>query len=717
MKTSGDTLLRTATRYSAGRCLALCLLTVASAGTGLLLPYVLGRTVDALLAAHSAGGGDPAGGDAAHWLVLCAALLGGLTLLDCCESVLTGATSARTTAWLRRRLVRHVLAVGPGATARFPAGDLVARLVGGTAQAGPAPATVAALAATLVLPVGAIAALALTDLWLAAAFLAGAPALALLLRAFARASSDCVAAYLRAQGSIATRLTEAIGGARTIAAARTADREAARVLEPLPELSHQGLRLWRVQGRASAGAVALAPLLQIAVIATAGLLLLHHRLSVGELLAASRYAVLATGVGVLVGDLAALVRTRAAAQRLGEVLDEPAPQHGDAQLAPGGGRLELRGVTARRDGRTVLDHIDLTVPAGETLAVVGASGAGKSLLAALAGRLADPDEGTVLLDGTPLPELGRTELRAAIGYAFERPALLGDTLADTIALGPDPRTPDADRGALGPDPRTPDADRVALGPDPRTPDADRVALGPDPRTPDADRGALGPDPRTPDADRGALGPDPRTPDADRVALGPDPRTPDADRVALGPDPRTPDADRVALGPDPRPPHGDRVLRAAEAAHADGFVRRLPDGYATACADAPLSGGEVQRLGLARAFAHGGRLLVLDDALSSLDMITEREIAAALLRHAPGTTRLVVAHRATTAARASTVAWLDAGRLRALGPHARLWNDPAYRAVFAGDGASRTDEAAGAAGADRDSEADGADGATGAGGAA
>ncbi|MEB3959729.1 ABC transporter ATP-binding protein/permease [Streptomyces kunmingensis] len=661
MKTSGDTLLRTATRYSAGRCLALCLLTVASAGTGLLLPYVLGRTVDALLAAHSAGGGDPAGGDAAHWLVLCAALLGGLTLLDCCESVLTGATSARTTAWLRRRLVRHVLAVGPGATARFPAGDLVARLVGGTAQAGPAPATVAALAATLVLPVGAIAALALTDLWLAAAFLAGAPALALLLRAFARASSDCVAAYLRAQGSIATRLTEAIGGARTIAAARTADREAARVLEPLPELSHQGLRLWRVQGRASAGAVALAPLLQIAVIATAGLLLLHHRLSVGELLAASRYAVLATGVGVLVGDLAALVRTRAAAQRLGEVLDEPAPQHGDAQLAPGGGRLELRGVTARRDGRTVLDHIDLTVPAGETLAVVGASGAGKSLLAALAGRLADPDEGTVLLDGTPLPELGRTELRAAIGYAFERPALLGDTLADTIALGPDPRTPDADRGALGPDPRTPDADRVALGPDPRTPDADRVALGPDPRTPDADR--------------------------------------------------------VALGPDPRPPHGDRVLRAAEAAHADGFVRRLPDGYATACADAPLSGGEVQRLGLARAFAHGGRLLVLDDALSSLDMITEREIAAALLRHAPGTTRLVVAHRATTAARASTVAWLDAGRLRALGPHARLWNDPAYRAVFAGDGASRTDEAAGAAGADRDSEADGADGATGAGGAA
>ncbi|MFJ8824835.1 ABC transporter ATP-binding protein [Streptomyces sp. NPDC102467] len=572
---SGDALLRTATRYSAGRCLALCLLTVASAGVGLLLPYVIGRTVDALFAAHAAGAADSVSGDVGHWLLIAAALVGGLMLLDCCEGVLTGTTNARTTAWLRGRLVRHVLAAGPGATARFPAGDLVARLVGGTAQAGPAPATVAALAATLVLPVGAIVALGLTDLWLVAAFLVGAPALALLLRTFARASSDCVAAYLRAQGDIATRLTEAIGGARTIAAAHTADREATRVLEPLPRLVHQGLRLWRVQGRASAGAVTLAPLLQITVIATAGVLLLRHQLSVGELLAASRYAALATGVGMLVGDIATLARTRAAGQRLGDVLDEPAPRHGDARLGDGGGRLELRGVTVRRDGRTVLDHVDLTVPAGETLAVVGASGAGKSLLAALAGRLADPDDGTVLLDGTPLPELSRTELRAAIGYAFERPTLLGDTLADTIALGPDPRTT----------------------------------------------------------------------------------------------------------------HPDRVVGAAEAAHADGFVRRLPDGYATACADAPLSGGEAQRLGLARAFAHGGRLLVLDDALSSLDMITEREIAAALLRHAPGTTRLVVAHRATTAARATTVAWLDAGSVRALGPHERLWHDPAYRAVFAGDGDS------------------------------
>ncbi|MEV3853308.1 ABC transporter ATP-binding protein [Streptomyces sp. NPDC050095] len=566
----GDALLRAAIRHSAARCALLCLLTTATAGAGLLLPYVLGRTLDALLTAHAAGVVDSFGAGAGHWLLISAALVAGVTLLDCLDGVLAGTTNARTTAWLRHRGVRHVLDAGPAVTARFPAGDLVARLVGATGQAGPAPATVAALLATLVTPLGAIVALGLTDVRLAVAFLVGAPALVLLLRAFARASSDCVAAYLRAQGEIATRLTEAIGGARTVAAAHTEDKEKDRILQPLPELTRQGLRMWRVQGRASAGAVTLAPLLQIAVIATAGVLVLQHQLSVGELLAASRYAVLATGVGALVGDLAALVRTRTAGRRLGEVLDTPAPHYGTSRLPAQGGRLELRAVTVRHAGRTVLDRVDLTVPAGSTLAVVGSSGAGKSQLAALAGRLADPDHGAVLLDGIPLPELSRTALRAAIGYAFERPTLLGDTLADTITLG-------------------------------------------------------------------------------------------------APAPST-----------------DRLVAAARAARADTFVRRLPQGYATPCADVPLSGGELQRLGLARAFAHGGRLLVLDDALSSLDMITEREIAASLLRHAPGTTRLVIAHRATTAARADAVAWLDAGRIRAVGPHARLWEDPAYRAVFAGD---------------------------------
>jgi ATP-binding cassette subfamily B protein len=140
------------------------------------------------------------------------------------------------------------------------------------------------------------------------------------------------------------------------------------------------------------------------------------------------------------------------------------------------------------------------------------------------------------------------------------------------------------------------------------------------------------------------------------------------------------ADAIAFGAD-RPPDAELVA-AARAAHADEFVRRLPDGYATRLADAPLSGGEAQRLGLARAFCHAGRLLVLDDVAASLDTVTEHRIGEALTGPLAGRTRVVIAHRAATAARADLVVWLDAGRVRAVGAHGALWRDTGYRALFA-----------------------------------
>ncbi|NEA25573.1 ATP-binding cassette domain-containing protein, partial [Actinomadura bangladeshensis] len=129
------------------------------------------------------------------------------------------------------------------------------------------------------------------------------------------------------------------------------------------------------------------------------------------------------------------------------------------------------------------------------------------------------------------------------------------------------------------------------------------------------------------------------------------------------------------------PPDARLAEAARAARADGFIRRLPGGYDTPLADAPMSGGELQRMGLARAFAHAGRVLILDDATSSLDTVTEMEITDAVLTRFAGITRLIIAHRASTAARADLVAWLDGGRLRALAPHTTLWRNPDYRAVF------------------------------------
>ncbi|MFG1806324.1 ABC transporter ATP-binding protein [Streptomyces sp. NPDC049040] len=546
-----------ATQHNVARVVGITGLGLVSAGLALALPFALGRALDQLLR----------GADSAHWVLLCVLVVAAQTATDAGADLLAGLTTARATARIRRRTVRHVLAAGPRAADKGT-GDLVTRVVGNASDAAATPAAGAALPAALAAPLGGIVALGLTDVWLAVAFLAGAPLLTLLVQRFARATSDCITEYQKAQGRIATLLMEALGGARTIAAAGTEERENNRVLGPLPELGTQGRRMWQVQGRANAQAAVLVPLLQITVLAVGGIRLTAGALSLGDLLAASRYVLLATGIGVVVGQLGALVKGRAAATRVDEVLAVPVPAYGERRLPEyGPGTLELRGVTAVRGAETVLDRLDLTVPGGHSVAVVGRSGAGKSVLASLAGRLAEPDSGTVLLDGCPLPELSGHELRDAVGYAFERPVLLGDTIGDAIAFGPRPLPP------------------------------------------------------------------------------------------------------------------DKVTEGARAAEADGFVRLLPDGYATARSRAPFSGGEIQRLGLARAFAHSGRLLVLDDATSSLDTVTEVKVARALFHDHSHRTRLLTTHRASTAARADLVAWLDEGRVRAFAPHEVLWAEPGYRALF------------------------------------
>ncbi|WP_112248372.1 ABC transporter ATP-binding protein [Kribbella monticola] len=124
----------------------------------------------------------------------------------------------------------------------------------------------------------------------------------------------------------------------------------------------------------------------------------------------------------------------------------------------------------------------------------------------------------------------------------------------------------------------------------------------------------------------------------------------------------------------------RTLAAARATHAHDFVSRLPDGYRTPLLKAPMSGGEKQRLGLARAWP-ASRLLVLDDATSSLDTATEMQISKTLTEDRHRRTRLIVTHRTATAARADLVIWLDGGMVRATGTHAELWQDACYREVF------------------------------------
>lgn len=528
-------------RYGGVWASLLAVTSLMQAGAAVLLPAVLGRAVDGVLR----------GSTALTWPLLYGGLVAVAMTGDALSELSIGASTANATARLRHRFTRHVL--GLGTSTGLPAGDVTSRAVTATADTAYAPSASVLTLTALVPPLGGLTALILLDPWLALTFALGLPAIAALLRSFVRDTSSVVGRYLEAQGRIAARLVESLAGNRTVAAAGTASREAGRVLEPLPEMAAHGYATWRIQATTSGRGTLAIPLLQVAVLAVAGYELAHGRISTGGLLAATQYAGLGADIGPVIAQLGRLARARAGAARLTPVLERPAPSYGPVSLPAGPGHLEFRRVSAA----SVLDRLDLVVPGGGAMAVVGRSGSGKSLLAALAGRLTDPDEGQILLDGVPLTSLSHGSLRGAVGYAFARPALFGATIADAI--------------------------------------------------------------------------------------------------------------------------GGDAEAAARSACADPFIRRLPLGYRTPPAEAPMSGGELQRLGLARAFAHPGRLLVLDDATSSLDTVTEVQVGDVLTRD--GRTRLIIAHRVGTAARADLVAWLDGGRIRACAPHDELWRDPDYREVF------------------------------------
>ncbi len=522
----------------------------------LALPTVLGHAVDSVVAGREEGA-------LGSWFALAVAMIAIGVVCDLVEVFAGAACEASSTAWLRHRLVGHLLAVGPDRTRRFDTGDLVSRVSANAVDAGQAGPVAVATVAEGLPSVGSVVLLAVIDWRLAVAFLAGTVLVVVVLTAFSKRTTEISQSYVEAQGRIAARLTESLAGIRTIAAAGTTEREQHRVLADLPLLGRHGARTWQALGRSGAQAAFVGPLVVVSVLAAGGLMLVEGRITPGELFAASQYAVLGAGLGGLTGVLGELASAFAGSRRADEVLGLQPLDYGTRELPPGPGRLEFDGVSVDRvDGKPLID-LRLTLPGGSTVAVVGRSGAGKSVLASLAARLRDPDGGQVRLDGVPLPALTHDALRSGVGVAFERPVLVGAAVGDAIGLGV--------------------------------------------------------------------------------------------------------ADQV------------QVHAAARAVHAHEFVSRLPDGYSTPLPETPMSGGEAQRLGLARAWS-ASRLLVLDDATSSLDTATEMQVSRAVTANG-GRTRLVVTHRIATAARADLVVWLDRGRVRAVGPHDDLWADAEYRAVF------------------------------------
>jgi ATP-binding cassette subfamily B protein len=250
-----------------------------------------------------------------------------------------------------------------------------------------------------------------------------------------------------------------------------------------------------------------------------------------------------------------------------DVKDAP----GAVPLVPGSGDVAFDSVSFAYDARrTILHDVSFTVPAGKRVAIVGASGAGKSTISRLLFRFYDVGSGAIRIDGQDLRAVTQASVRSAIGIVPQDTVLFNDTIYYNIAYGRPGATP------------------------------------------------------------------------------------------------------------------GEIEEAARLARIHDFIMASPDGYQTKVGERglKLSGGEKQRVAIARTILKRPRILLFDEATSALDTRTEREIQVSLREVSRGHTTLVIAHRLSTIVDADEIIVLNEGRIAERGTHTQLiLRDGLYAAMW------------------------------------
>jgi ATP-binding cassette subfamily B protein len=251
------------------------------------------------------------------------------------------------------------------------------------------------------------------------------------------------------EGEVAEIVDEDVNGVRVVKAFGQEERELHRMVGVVGTLYGVRMRAVRLQARYQPLLESIPVLAQVAVLALGGWMALHGQISLGTFLAFSTYiGQFVAPARQLAGVLTVGQQARAGVERIFQLLDLE-PQIRDepdaVDLPELRGEIELRGVGFTYgddpDARPVLDGLDLHVRPGERVALVGASGSGKSTVTRLVHRLLDPDTGQVLVDGHDVRDVTLRSLRRQVGAAFEESFLFSDTIAANIAYG----RPDATR--------------------------------------------------------------------------------------------------------------------------------------------------------------------------------------------------------------------------------------------------------------------------------
>ena len=374
---------------------------------------------------------------------------------------------------------------------------------------------------------------------------------------------------------ISARAQENFSGARVVRAYVQEEPEIAAFETSNREYIHRSLKLVRLMGMLWPTLETMLGMAIVLVLWLGGREVLHGRMTVGGFVAFNTYMVQLTWPVIALGWVINIFqRGTASMARINEILVEQ-PEIADSSSVKAAGEgdratqiqgeIEFRGLNFAYNGVPVLHDINLRVPAGSSLAIVGPTGSGKTTLVSLIPRIYDAAPGSVLIDGRPVREFPLEPLRRQIGFVPQETFLFSETIRENIAFGK--------------------------------------------------------------------------------------------------------ADATE----------EEVRSAAEAASIAQDIEEFPERYRTLVGERgiTLSGGQKQRTAIARAIIRNPRILILDDALSSVDTHTEDKILNHLREVMQGRTTIFISHRVSTVRNADRIAVLHAGRIVELGTHDELLSRNGY----------------------------------------
>jgi ATP-binding cassette subfamily B protein len=350
---------------------------------------------------------------------------------------------------LRERIFEHVLALHIGFHDRAQTGQLMSRASSDLNQVQAFVVMIPLTLSNVAMIVLVVVILFATDPVLAVVALAPLPFVNLTARRFADRIHPAVLAVQAEQAQLATVVEESVAGVRVVKGFGAEEVQAAKLRTEADDIRRASLDAARVRARYLPAIDLLPSLGLVAVLALGGHRVLDGDMTVGDLVAFNVYVALLVWPLRTIGmTIAFAQRAAAALERVHEVLatapaitDPPHPVALPAS-APGGlGAVSFRGVTFGYDpDRPVLDGFDLDIAAGTSVALVGATGSGKSTVARLLLRFYDVQAGSISIDGVDVRRAAVHDVRRAVGVVFEDTLLFHDTVAANIAFA----EPDAD---------------------------------------------------------------------------------------------------------------------------------------------------------------------------------------------------------------------------------------------------------------------------------